>query len=163
MEKNAEYYMSLAIQEAKKAEEIDEVPIGAIIVKDGKVIARAHNLKEKKKMSYAHAEILAIQKASKKLGNYYLNECDLYVTLEPCMMCTGNIILSRVRTIYYGTKDPKGGCVDSLIQVNDIKKINHHPIVVSGILQEQCASLLTEFFHKKRELNKKLKKQQKEQ
>ncbi len=150
--------MKLAIKEAKKAELIDEVPIGAVIVKDGKVIARAHNRKETKKMAYAHAEMLAIQKASKKVGNYYLNDCDLYVTLEPCMMCTGNIVLSRVRTIYYGTKDPKGGCCDSLIQVNEIKKINHHPKIVSGVLQEECASLLTQFFRKKREQAKLAKK-----
>lgn len=146
--------MRLALSEARKAEEIDEVPVGAIIVKDEKVIARAHNLKEKKKLSYAHAEMLAIQKASKKLDSYYLKDCDMYVTLEPCMMCTGNLILSRIRHIYYGTKDPKGGCIESLIDLSSMTRLNHHPAITSGILQEECASILKEFFRKKRQLKK---------
>lgn len=149
-----EHYMQLALKEAEKAKEIDEVPVGAVIVKDGKVIARAHNLKEKKKLSYAHAEMLAIEKASKKTGNYYLNDCDLYVTLEPCMMCTGNIVLSRIRHVYYGTKDPKGGCMDSVIQLEKLKKINHHPQITYGVLQEECAAILKNFFKLKRELKK---------
>lgn len=150
MEKTPEYYMRLALKEAEKARDIDEVPVGAIIVRDGKVIARAHNLKEKKMQASAHAELLAVQKASKKLNNYYLNDCDLYVTLEPCMMCTGAIILSRIRTLYYGTKDPKGGCTDSLIQIKSISHLNHHPQIVSGILQPECAEILTNFFREKR-------------
>lgn len=146
--------MQLALKEAEKAKEIDEVPVGAVIVKDGKVIARAHNLKEKKKLSYAHAEMLAIEKASKKTGNSYLNDCDLYVTLEPCMMCTGNIVLSRIRHVYYGTKDPKGGCMNSVIQLEEVKKINHHPQITYGVLQEECATILKSFFKLKRELKK---------
>ena len=147
--------MRIALKEAEEAETIDEVPVGAIIVKDGKVISKAHNLKEKKKLSNAHAEMIAIEKASKKLGNYYLADCDLYVTLEPCMMCSGNIILSRIRHIYYGTKDPKGGCIDSLIKINEIERLNHHPQITSGILQEECATILKKFFKRKREEKKK--------
>lgn len=146
--------MGLALKEAEKAREADEVPVGAVIVRDGKVIARAHNLKERKMQASAHAEMLAIQKASRKLNNYYLNDCDLYVTLEPCMMCTGAIILSRVRTLYYGTKDPKGGCTDSLIQVKTIPHLNHHPQIVSGIRQPECAKILTDFFREKRRISR---------
>jgi tRNA(adenine34) deaminase len=155
MEKTPEYFMGLALKEAEKAEEIDEVPVGAVIVKDGKVIARAHNLKEKKMQAYAHAEMLAIQKASRKLSNYYLTDCDLYVTLEPCMMCTGAINLARIRTVYYGTADPKGGCMDTLIDIRHMKHINHHLNVVSGVRQEECARILTDFFRRKRLAGKK--------
>lgn len=157
MEKNAEYYMRLALKEAQKARDIDEVPVGAVIVKDGKVIARAHNLKEKRMLANAHAEMIAIEKASKKLNNYYLNDCDLYVTLEPCMMCTGNIILSRVRTLYYGTPDPKAGCTETVINIKTIKPFNHHPNVVSGVCQKECAEILTSFFKEKREITKRKK------
>ncbi len=159
MEKNAEYYMRLALKEAQKARDMDEVPVGAVIVRDGKVIARAHNLKEKKKQAYAHAEFLAIQKATKKLGTWCLDECDLYVTLEPCMMCTGSIILSRIRNLYYGTTDPKGGCTDTLIQIKTIKPLNHHPNITSGILREECAEILTSFFREKRKKPKRNKTQ----
>lgn len=155
MEKTPEYYMRLALKEAEKAAAIDEVPVGAVIVQNGKVIARAHNLKEKKMQSTAHAEMLAIQKASRKLNNYYLDDCDLYVTLEPCMMCTGAIVLSRIRTLYYGTADPKGGCTDTLIQVRNIKRLNHHPNVISGVLQPECAEILSSFFREKRKHPKK--------
>ena len=154
--------MGLALKEAEKAREIDEVPVGAVIVRDGKVIARAHNLKEKRMQSSAHAEMLAIEKASKKLNNDYPNDCNLYVTLEPCMMGTGAIILSRVRTLYYGTKDPKGGCTDSLIEIRKIKHLNHHPSIVSGIRQEECAKILTDFFRKKRKISKEERKRKKE-
>ena len=147
--------MRLALKEAEKAATIDEVPIGAVIVQNGKVIARAHNLKEKKMQSTAHAEMLAIQKASRKLNNYYLDDCDLYVTLEPCMMCTGAIVLSRIRTLYYGTADPKGGCTDTLIQVRNIKRLNHHPNVISGVLQPECAEILSSFFKEKHKHPKK--------
>lgn len=155
MEKTPEYYMRLALKEAEKAAAIDEVPVGTVIVQNGKVIARAHNLKEKKMQSTAHAEMLAIQKASRKLNNYYLDDCDLYVTLEPCMMCTGAIVLSRIRTLYYGTADPKGGCTDTLIQVRNIKHLNHHPDVISGVLQPECAEILSSFFREKRKHPKK--------
>ena len=153
-EKNAEYYMRLALREAEKAREIDEVPVGAVIVRDDVVVARAHNLKEKNQQAYAHAEFLAIQKATKKLGTWCLDDCDLYVTLEPCMMCTGTIVLSRIRNLYYGTADPKGGMVNTLIDIKQIRGLNHHPNVVSGILKEECGEILTEFFREKRKKKK---------
>ncbi len=149
-----EKFMRLAIKEAMKAERMNEVPIGAVIVKDGKVIARAHNLKEKNQQATEHAEMLAIRKASKKLGTWYLKECDLYVTLEPCMMCTGGCVLSRVRHIYYGTDDPKGGAIQSVIQFKEIKRLNHYPEITPYILKDECAKLLKDFFKKKREEKK---------
>jgi tRNA(adenine34) deaminase len=138
MKKTAEDYMRLALKEAEKARALDEVPVGAVVVKDDRVIARAHNLREKNQQASAHAEFLAITKASKKLGTWCLDDCDLYVTLEPCMMCTGAIVLSRIRNLYYGTRDPKGGAVDSIIQIKNVKHINHHPNVYDGILQRKA-------------------------
>ncbi len=151
-----EKYMRLALKEAAKAELMDEVPIGAVIIKDGKVIARAHNLKEKNNQATHHAEMLVIQKASKKIGTLYLKDCDLYVTLEPCMMCMGACVLSRVRHIYYGTSDPKGGAIESVIQFKEIKRLNHYPEITSYILKEECSQILKDFFKKKREEKKKL-------
>ena len=143
-------YMKEAIKEAKKAWEKDEVPIGAVIVKDGKVIARAHNLRESKQIATAHAEIIAIEKACKKIGSWRLNDCTLYVTLEPCAMCSGAMILSRVDRIVYGASDPKGGCVDSCIKMYEQQGFNHYPEVTSGILKDECSSMLTTFFKNKR-------------
>ena len=151
-----EKYMRLALKEAAKAELMDEVPIGAVIIKDGKVIVRAHNLKEKNNQATHHAEMLVIQKASKKLGTLYLKDCDLYVTLEPCMMCMGACVLSRVRHIYYGTSDPKGGAIESVIQFKEIKRLNHYPEITPYILKEECSQILKDFFKKKREEKKKL-------
>ena len=151
-----EKYMRLALKEAAKAELMDEVPIGAVIIEDGKVIARAHNLKEKNNQATHHAEMLVIQKASKKLGTLYLKDCDLYVTLEPCMMCMGACVLSRVRHIYYGTSDPKGGAIESVIQFKEIKRLNHYPEITPYILKEECSQILKDFFKKKREEKKKL-------
>lgn len=145
-----EKYMKLAIQEAMKARDIDEVPIGAIIVKDDKVIARAHNLREKKQQSTAHAEILAIEKACKKLGTWRLEDCILYVTLEPCAMCTGATILSRIKHVVFGAKDPKGGCVESCIEMYKQQGFNHYPTYESGILEEECSKILSDFFKEKR-------------
>lgn len=145
-----ERYMKEAIKEAKKAWAKDEVPIGAVIVKDGKVIARAHNLRESKQIATAHAEIIAIEKACKKIGSWRLNDCTLYVTLEPCAMCSGAMILSRVDRIVYGASDPKGGCVDSCIKMYEQQGFNHYPEVTSGILKDECSSMLTTFFKNKR-------------
>ena len=144
-----EKYMHLAIKEAIKAAEMDEVPIGAVIVKDDKVIAKAHNLKEKHNQATHHAEILAIQKASKKLETWYLKDCDLYVTLEPCMMCMGASVLSRVRHIYYGT--------ESVISFKEIKRLNHYPEATPYILKDECSKLLKDFFKMKREQKKLMK------
>lgn len=143
-------YMKAAIKEAKKAELIDEVPIGCIIVKDNKIIARGHNLRETKQQSIAHAEIVAIQKACKKVGSWRLEGCTLYVTLEPCPMCSGSILLSRIDRVVYGAKDPKGGCIESCMKMYEQPGFNHYPDVTSGILEEECANLLKNFFKQKR-------------
>lgn len=145
-----EKYMKLALKEAYKAKEIDEVPIGAVIVKDNKVIARAHNLREKKQVSTAHAEILAIEKACRKIGSWRLEECTLYVTLEPCAMCTGATILSRLKHVVYGAKDPKGGCIESCVELYQQQGFNHYPTFKSGVLEAECAQLLKDFFKEKR-------------
>ena len=143
--------MRLALKEAEKARAKDEVPVGAVIVKDDQVIARAHNLREKNQQASAHAEFLAIQKASKKLGTWCLNECDLYVTLEPCMMCSGAISLSRIRHLYYGTEDPKGGTVVSRMELKFIPHIGAYPReITGGVLKEDCAFILSDFFRQKR-------------
>lgn len=134
--------MTKAINEAKKAEKKDEVPIGCIIVKDGKIIGRGHNLRESKKDPLAHAEIIAIQKAAKKIGNWRLNECELYVTLEPCPMCAWAIIQSRIPKVYFGTSDPKLKSSRTL-RKNKIK-------VKAGIMKEECKRALQDFFKQKR-------------
>lgn len=144
-------FMKAAIKEALKAKEKDEVPIGCIIVKDNKIISRGHNLRETKQDSTGHAEIKTLQKACKKLNSWRLEGCDLYVTLEPCIMCSGAIIQSRIRSVYFGAYDPKGGALGSSINVLEANNINHHPYVEGGILEEQCAALLKDFFKKKRE------------
>lgn len=143
-------YMRLALKEAQKAEKIDEVPIGAIIVKDGKVIARAHNKKESKNQATRHAEIEAIEKATKKVNNWWLEDCDMYVTLEPCAMCAGALINSRLRAVYYGAYDKKAGCCGSLYNLPTDSRFNHRLTVEGGILEEECASILTNYFRKKR-------------
>ncbi|WP_035434580.1 tRNA adenosine(34) deaminase TadA [Bacillus sp. UNC322MFChir4.1] len=153
------YFMKLAIEEAKKAEEIQEVPIGAVVVVDGEVISRAHNLRETEQRSVAHAELLAIDDACKKLGTWRLENATLYVTLEPCPMCAGAIVLSRVKRAVYGAVDPKGGCAGTLMNLLTEERFNHQSEVVAGVLEEECGSLLTNFF---RELRKKRKKEKEE-
>lgn len=152
---NAEYYMKLALAEAQLAAEEDEVPVGAVIVKDGEVIARAHNQREQLQMPYAHAEMMAIQLACKKLGTWCLQDCDLYVTLEPCMMCTGLIQQARINRLFYGTQDPKGGTVDTLVQIKLINHLNTYPRqIYKDILHDECAEVLSSFFRHKRQLQK---------
>jgi len=143
-------YMELAYKQALLAFKEDEVPVGCVIVKDDVVLAKAHNKKEKKNLATAHAEIECINKASKKINNWNLSGCDIYITLEPCLMCTGAIINSRISNIYYSTKDPKGGAIESSINLEDIKTINHHPKIYQGLLQEESSQLLKEFFKRKR-------------
>ena len=145
-----EKYMLEALKEANKANIADEVPIGAIIVYKDKIIARAHNLRETKQCSTAHAEILAINKACRKIKSWRLEECILYVTLEPCPMCTGAIIQSRISRVVYGASDPKGGCLGSNIDLTKVDGFNHYPIVSKGVLKEECSNLLTSFFKAKR-------------
>ena len=141
-----EKYMKLALKEAEKAYNKEEVPIGAIIVKDNKVIARAHNLRESKKQACAHAEILAIQKACKKLDAWRLEECDIYVTLEPCPMCAGAIINARFRNLYIGAMEPRTGAVGSKLDLLRDYKFNHEVNVESGILENECSVIMKKFF-----------------
>ena len=143
--------MKEALKEAKKAELIDEVPIGCVIVKDDKIIARGHNQRETNQSPIGHAEIIAINKASKKLKSWRLEGCDIYVTLEPCIMCSGAIIQSRINKVYYGASDPKGGALGSSINVLEANNINHHPEVVPGVLKEECSSIITNYFKAKRQ------------
>lgn len=137
--------MKEALKEAKKAYEKEEVPVGAVIVKDGKIIARAHNLKETKQKATAHAEILAIEKASKKTGSWRLIDCDMYVTLEPCTMCMGAIISSRINNLYIGTLDPKTGACGSFVDLS-LFKYNHTVNIFKGICKDKCEYILKEFF-----------------
>lgn len=149
-----EKYMKLALKEAKKAYAKDEVPIGAVIVYEGKVIARGYNLRETKQQAEAHAEMIAIQKACKKIGSWRLEKCEIYVTLEPCPMCAGAILQSRIKKVIYGAKDPKGGCIDSCMRMYETKGFNHYPQVESGILEEECSQILKDFFKEKRKSRK---------
>ena len=142
--------MKAAIAEAKKAEAKNEVPVGAVIVKNGKIIGRGHNLTEKKQSALVHAEMAALAKASKTLKSWRLNDCDLYVTLEPCGMCAGAIVLSRIENLYYGASDPKAGVVESIAQALDNPKLNHRVKVTGGILKEECSAILSGFFKKLR-------------
>lgn len=148
-----EKFMKLAIKEAKKAETKNEVPIGAVIVKGGKVISRGYNLRETKQNSLKHAEIIAIDKACKKLGNFRLEDCDLYVTVEPCLMCSGAIVQSRIRKVYFGACDEKYGAVTSVANAFDIKS-NHKVEFEKGICKEECENIVKEFFKKIREEKK---------
>lgn len=145
-----ERFMKIAIAEAQKAAAEDEVPIGAVVVSNGKIIARAHNKKEAKNNATAHAEIEAITKASRKLCNWYLDNCELYVTLEPCAMCAGAIINSRIKALYYGARDPKYGCCGSLYNLTSDTRFNHNPEVAGGIMHGECAALLSSYFKTKR-------------
>ena len=144
--------MKEALKEAEKAYKKLEVPVGAIIVKDGKIIARAYNQKESKTDTTKHAEILAIQKASKKLKSWRLIDCEMYVTLEPCTMCAGAIIHSRIKKVYIGAMDEKTGAVGSVLNLFEDYKFNHKPEVEKGILKEDCESLLKQFFKELRKL-----------
>ena len=149
-----EYFMKEALLEARKAYKKLEIPVGAIIVKDGEIIARAHNVKEEKKDTTKHAEILAIQRASKKLDTWRLNDCEMYVTLEPCPMCAGAIIQSRLKKIYIGTMDEKTGACGSVLNLLEDYKFNHKVEVEKGILKDDCEKMLKEFFVILREYKK---------
>ena len=153
-EKIHEYYMKQALKEAEKAYKKLEVPVGAIIVKNGKIIARAHNQKEEKKDTTKHAEILAIQKASKKLQSWRLIDCEMYVTLEPCSMCAGAIINSRIKKIYIGANDEKTGAAGSVLDLFNDYKFNHKVEVEKGLLKKECEKILKDFFKELRKLKK---------
>ena len=143
-------YMLEALKEAELAKLEDEVPIGCVIVKDDQIIARAHNLRETTNNPLGHAETLAIKKASEVLGDWQLVNCDLYVTIEPCIMCGGAIIQSRIRKVIYGAPDLKGGAFGSSINILDASNINHHPEVVKGVLEEECTKIIKDYFKSKR-------------
>lgn len=145
-ENNDEFYMREAIREAKKAEAIEEVPIGAVIVLNGEIIARAHNLRETEQMPTAHAEILAIEQACRKINSWRLEGATMYVTLEPCPMCSGALIMSRMERVVYGAKDPKGGCAGTFMNLLVDERFNHQCEVVSCVLEEECGQLLKDFF-----------------
>ena len=142
-------FMKEAYRQAVIAFNNDEVPVGCVIVKDGKIISRGHNRKEEKNSAIYHAEIEAINKATKKLNNWYLKDCELYVTLEPCMMCIGAIINSRIKKVFYGAKDKKGGAIESNLKINKVKNLNHYP-ETEYIENKNCEQILKEFFKKKR-------------
>jgi len=141
-----EKFMKEALKEARKAYNKEEVPVGAVIVKDGEIIARAHNLKESKKDTTNHAEILVIQKASKKLGAWRLEDCDMYVTLEPCSMCAGALIQSRIRKVYIGTMDYKTGACGSILNLFEDFTFNHKVEFETGVLKQECEKILQDFF-----------------
>ena len=140
-------FMKIALEEAQKAFKKGEIPVGAVIVKDGIIVSKAHNLKETKNNAIKHAEIIAIEKACAKLHNWRLIDCEMYVTLEPCMMCTGAIIQSRISRLVIGTNVSRWPGFIELIENNPV---NHHPDVQQGILKEQCATIVSEFFKRKR-------------
>ena len=146
--------MKLAIEEAKKAADIDEVPIGAVLVINDEVIAKAHNLRETQQRSIAHAELLALDEACRRSGTWRLEDSTLYVTLEPCAMCSGAIVLSRVKRVVYGASDPKGGCAGTLMNLLQEQRFNHQTEVVSGICEEECSELLSSFFRQLRKRKK---------
>ena len=149
-----EYYMKQALKEAEKAYRKLEVPVVAVIVKDGKIIARAHNQKETKTDTTKHAEILAIQKASKKLESWRLIDCEMYVTLEPCSMCAGAIINSRIKKVYIGAKDEKTGAVGSVLNLFEDYTFNHKVETETGIMEKECQETLKKFFKELRELKR---------
>lgn len=141
-----EKFMKEALKEAKKAYDNGEIPIGAIIVKDGKIIARAHNQKEEKNDATKHAEIIAIQKASKKVQGWRLENCEMYVTLEPCMMCTGAIIQSRIKKVYIGAMNEKLGYCGSVLNLLEYNKYDYKVESETGILQKECSKIIRDFF-----------------
>lgn len=141
-----ETYMREALQEAKKAYALGEVPIGAVVVYQGEIIGRGHNRREMTHQAIAHAEILAIQQANEYLGNWRLEECELFVTLEPCPMCSGAIVLSRLKKVTFGTTDLKAGTCGTLMNLVQDRRFNHYVELESGVLQAECATILKEFF-----------------
>ena len=145
------YFMDLAIEEARKAYKIGEVPVGAVIVKNGEAIAKAYNIKETIKDTTAHAEILAIRKASNVLGQWRLLDCEMYVTLEPCIMCAGAIVQSRIKKVVFGAYDKRFGACRSLYRLLDEGNLNHKVEVVEGVEEERCSHLLSNFFKERRE------------
>ncbi len=151
-----EKYMKMAIKEAAKASKGNEVPIGCIIVHDGKVVARAHNRRNRDKSVLSHAELLAISEACSKLRDWRLEECTMYVTLEPCQMCAGAIVQARIPKVVIGAMNPKAGCAGSIINLLQMERFNHQVEIQSGVCVEECSALLSDFFEKLREEKKEM-------
>lgn len=145
-----EKYMKEALKQAKAAGLLDEVPVGCVIVKDNKIIAKGYNKRETLKDPSAHAEIVAIRKAAKKLGDWQLVDCTIYVTIEPCIMCAGTIIQSRISKVVYGATDIRGGAFGTSINVLDAQNINHHPQIIGGVLKDECTGIIKNYFKSKR-------------
>ncbi len=152
--KDDEYFMKIALDEAKKALLSGDVPIGAVIVKDNRIISKSYNQVERKTSSLYHAELIAINKAIKKLGNKHLSDCTLYTTLEPCPMCAGAIVLSRIPRLVFSAEDPKTGASTSLFCITSEKRLNHRCTIVSGVLKDESSKLLKEFFQELRKIKK---------
>lgn len=150
-ERPHDYWMERAIAEARRAESKDEVPIGCVIVKDGRIIARGHNLRESRQDPSAHAEMVAIRKAARTLGSWRLLGCTLYVTLEPCTMCMGAVILARIPVVVFGCHDPKGGAAGSLYDLSDDPRLNHRVELVPRVREDECSRLLSSFFRSLRD------------
>ncbi len=147
--------MQMALQQAQRAFEQEEVPVGAVIFHQDRLVAAAHNQRETLRDPTAHAEMIAITQAAQALGDWRLQECTLYVTLEPCAMCAGAILQARIPTVVYGASDPKAGAVESLYRLLSDPRLNHRCQVVSGLMAQQCGELLTQFFRRQRALGKK--------
>lgn len=152
-----EKFMREALKQAKKAYKIGEVPIGCVIVQDGKIIARGYNRRNTDKVTLAHAEIAAINKASKKTGDWRLEDCTMYVTLEPCQMCAGAIVQSRMKKVVIGCMNPKAGCAGSVLNLLQMQEFNHQVELERGVLEEACSEILSRFFRELRVRNKKAK------
>lgn len=145
-----EAFMRQALAEARAAAEEGEVPVGAVIVCGGEMVAAAHNQRELLRDPTAHAEMIAITQAAAALGDWRLEQCTLYVTLEPCAMCAGAVVQARIPRVVYGARDPKGGACESLYRITTDPRLNHRAIVIGGVLEEECASILREFFRRRR-------------
>lgn len=150
-----EKYMKEALKQAKKAYALGEVPIGCVIVYEGKIIGRGYNRRNTDKNTLAHAEITAINRASKKIGDWRLEGCTLYVTLEPCQMCAGAIVQARIPRVVIGSRNPKAGCAGSILNLFDVPAFNHQVELTEGVLEEECAAMLSDFFRELRERRKK--------
>ena len=159
-------FMKEALKEAKRAERKGEVPIGAVIVSNNEIIARGFNNREKSKCAINHAEIIAIKKACRKIGDWRLENCEMYVTLEPCQMCAGAIVQARIKKVYIGCMNPKAGCAGSIMNLLQVDNFNHQVKITRGVLEGECSMMLSDFFRELREKKKRLKmlaKQQVEQ
>lgn len=157
-----EKYMKEALRQAKKAYALEEVPIGCVIVQDDKIIARGYNRRNTDKNPLAHAELAAIKKASRKCKDWRLEDCTMYITLEPCQMCAGAIVQSRMKKVVIGAMNPKAGCAGSILNLLQMAQFNHQVELEQGMLEEECATLLSDFFRELREKNKKKKENKKD-